>query len=87
VPHIKSSKKDVQRIKVRNARNRARKSKLRTLVKHIRSAENTTDAQVAFKNATPYIDQMARMNVIKKNKAARMKSRLFAMIGKMETSN
>ncbi|MBO6302111.1 MAG: 30S ribosomal protein S20 [Ruminiclostridium sp.] len=73
MPNIKSAKKRVLVAKVRNDRNKAAKSELKTIIKKAR-AEGA--APEAIKNADIALDKAAGKGYIHKNKAARLKSRL-----------
>lgn len=76
------------RKRARQAENRRRhnasfRSMVRTSIKKIIAAVQTGDyeqATTAYNNAVPVIDRMADKGIIKKNKAARHKSRLNAKI-------
>jgi small subunit ribosomal protein S20 len=55
------------------------RSKLRTKIKNVVNGIDQNDkeaATTAYKDAVPVIDSMASKGIIKKNKAARHKSRL-----------
>lgn len=81
--NIKSSKKRAKQMVVRNARNVAQRSQLRTAVKRVLKALNANDATAAaeaFTVAQPLLDRFAARGLIHKNKAARHKSRLTARI-------
>ena len=55
------------------------RSKLRTKIKNVVNGIDQNDkeaATAAYKDAVPVIDSMASKGIIKKNKAARHKSRL-----------
>lgn len=73
MPNIKSAKKRVLVAKVKNDRNKAAKSELKTIIKKAR-AEGA--APEAIKNADIALDKAAGKGFIHKNKAARLKSRL-----------
>jgi len=73
VPNIKSAKKRVLVSKAANARNKSKKSELKTLLKKA-NAENADSA--AIMTATKKVDRAATKGLIHKNKAARIKSRL-----------
>ena len=73
MPNIKSAKKRVLVTKVRNERNKAAKTELKTILKKAR-AEGA--APEAVKNADIALDKAAGKGYIHKNKAARLKSRL-----------
>ncbi|MBA4143204.1 MAG: 30S ribosomal protein S20 [Nitrosospira sp.] len=67
-------------------RNMSLRSELRTAIKHVRKAIDSTDksiAQAAFQASIATIDSIADKGIIHKNKAARHKSRLSAAIRTM----
>ena len=81
--NIKSAKKRAKQTVVRNARNTAQRSMLRTSVKKVLKAIEANDAdgaQAAFAIAQPILDRFSARGLIHKNKAARHKSRLTARI-------
>jgi small subunit ribosomal protein S20 len=75
VANIKSAKKRAKQTVVRNARNVAQRSMLRTAVKKVIKALDA-GAQAAFAVAQPILDRFSARGLIHKNKAARHKSRL-----------
>ena len=65
------------------ARNASMRSLVRTKMKQVLAAVSAGDyapAQEALSAAVPVIDRMANKGIIKKNKAARHKSRLNAKV-------
>ena len=81
--NIKSAKKRAKQTVVRNARNVAQRSMLRTAVKKVIKALDANDAAAAteaFTSAQPLLDRFAARGLIHKNKAARHKARLTARI-------
>jgi small subunit ribosomal protein S20 len=83
VANIKSAKKRAKQTVVRNARNVAQRSQLRTAVKKVIKALDANDAAgatEAFTAAQPLLDRFAARGLIHKNKAARHKARLTARI-------
>ena len=67
----------------RRARNASLRSFVRTKIKQVIAAldaGNSDEARAAYDSAVPVIDRMANRGVIKKNKAARHKSRLNARV-------
>ena len=77
--NIKSAKKRAKQTVVRNARNVAQRSMLRTAVKKVIKALDANDAagaEAAFAVAQPILDRFSARGLIHKNKAARHKSRL-----------
>ncbi len=73
MPNIKSAKKRVLVAKVKNERNKAAKTELKSVLKKAR-AEGADAA--AVKAAAVKLDKAAGNGLIHKNKAARIKSRL-----------
>lgn len=79
MPNIRSSEKDVRRIKARTARNRATKSRVRTLKKKVLTAIASGDAkavQEAYNTFASAADKAAKTSVLHKNTASRLKSRV-----------
>ena len=77
MPNIKSAKKRVLVAEMRNARNRAEKSALKTAIKKFEAAAvegNRTEADGAFKVAVKKVDQAVAKGVLHKNNAAHKKS-------------
>jgi len=67
----------------RRAHNASLRSLVRTKIKRVVAAVDSgkaEDAQAAYDSAVPVIDRMANRGIIKKNKAARHKSRLNARV-------
>ena len=67
----------------RNKHNSSLRSMLRTSIKRVRQAIEAGDKAAAtevFQKATGIIDRVADKNIIHKNKAARLKSRLASAI-------
>ena len=63
--------------------NASLRSLVRTKIKQVIAAADTgstEDARAAYDSAVPVIDKMANRGIIKKNKAARHKSRLNARV-------
>ena len=77
MPNIKSSKKDVQRSAVRNEKNRAAKSVLKTTLKKFDAAlaeGNREQADSAYKAAVKTVDESVKKGILHKNNAAHKKS-------------
>ena len=73
MPNIKSAKKRVLVAGLRNERNKAAKTELKTVLKKARAEDATAEA---VKDAAIKLDKSAGKGLIHKNKAARLKSRL-----------
>ena len=79
MPNIKSAKKRVQLSEVRNARNKAERSALKTTLKKFDAAVaegNRTEAEGAYKVAVKSVDKAVAMGILHKNNAAHKKSAL-----------
>ena len=87
--NIKSAKKRAKQAVVRNARNGAQRSMLRTAVKKVLKAIDANDAAgatAAFTIAQPILDRFSARGLIHRNKAARHKSRLAARIKALQAA-
>ena len=78
MPNIKSAVKRVKTDKVKNMQNHAKKSELRTTLRHYREAiaEKAPENQDILKNAIKKVDQAAAKKLIHKNTASRKKAQL-----------
>ena len=86
LPNIKSAKKRVQLAEVRNARNKADKSALKTALKKFEAAAaegNRTEAESAYKVAVKSVDKAAAKGILHKNAAARKKSQITLKMNKL----
>jgi small subunit ribosomal protein S20 len=81
-----SEKKNRQRI-TREARNRAKKSELRTAVKKLRATISTKDAagaKAALKPAVTLLDRAGRRGLVERNASARIISRLTRAVSALK---
>lgn len=78
MPLIKSAKKAIKTTKRRTEENRLVRAKIKNALKGARVAITANDKDAAEKVSKAYreLDLAAKKNVIHKNKAARLKSRL-----------
>ena len=86
MPNIKSAKKRVQVSGVRNERNKADKSALKTALKKFEAAAaegNRTEAEGAYKVAVKKVDQAVAKGVLHKNTAAHRKSAMTLKLNKI----
>lgn len=84
--NIKSAKKRILVIETKTARNKAIKSKVKTLIKKVDAAIAANDkaaAEAALKVATSEISKAASKGVYHKNNAARKISRLTLAVNKL----
>jgi small subunit ribosomal protein S20 len=84
MPITRSAKKAVKTSATKKTFNDRRRRTMREAVKSVRSAmkDNSAEAQAKLSDAYKAIDKAAKRGVIKKNTAARKKSRLAAAIAK-----
>jgi small subunit ribosomal protein S20 len=75
LPNVKSAEKRMRTNKIREQRNKAARSRLRTAIKKARQVEGE-NAESAFLQAKSLLDRAARKRLIHPNKAARLKSQL-----------
>ncbi|CAN5431548.1 hypothetical protein BH23ACT9_BH23ACT9_09970 [soil metagenome] len=81
--NIKSQIKRNRQTIVRNERNKATRTELKTYLKRFEAAAVEGDkdaATTAFRDVSRKLDQAATKNIIKANKAANKKSRLAARL-------
>src|SRR5699024_6799792 len=86
LPNIKSAEKRVLIAEVRNARNKATKSELKTAIKKFEAAAaegNRTEADGAYKVAVKKVDQAVAKGVLHKNTAAHRKSAMTLKLNKI----
>lgn len=85
MPNSLSAEKRLRQNKVRQARNKAAKSAMKTQIKKVVAAAEGGDIETAeteFKVAAKKLDQAGAKNIIHKNAAGRKKSRLQSLIKK-----
>ena len=87
MPNIKSAKKRILVSKRRNEENTLVKSSMKTAIKNVEKAVKANESEKAKENlkvANTRIDKAVNTGVVKKNEAARLKSRLTKMTNNME---
>ena len=82
MPHHKSAAKRVITNEGRRRRNIAFRSRMRSVLKSIRTATNRADAETAYRAATSILDRTAAKGIIKKETANRHKARLARFASK-----
>ncbi len=82
MPNIKSAKKRCLVIATKTAKNKARKSNLKTVIKNaeLAMANNAENKEAAVKLAIKRIDQACAKGLLHKNCAARKKSSLASKL-------
>jgi small subunit ribosomal protein S20 len=84
MPQHKSAEKRIRQSARRQARNKADLSKMKTLIRRVRSASEKGKASTALKLAVKHLDKLAAKGVIHRNKAANQKSRLTRFVNAMK---
>lgn len=90
MPNHKASEKSLRQDVKRHANNVAAKSRIRTLVKKVRSSvveKKADEAGEQLKAAVSALDTAAKKHMIHPRNAARRKSRLMRMVAKSKTSS
>lgn len=83
MPIIKSAKKALRQSLKRRARNVAFKNKMKKLIKEVKSLvsqKKFKEANKILPNVYKFLDKAAKSGIIKKNTAARKKSRITKLI-------
>ncbi|MBI3586522.1 MAG: 30S ribosomal protein S20 [Ignavibacteriales bacterium] len=84
MPQHKSAEKRVRQSARRHTRNKANLSKIKTLVKNVRTVKEKDKAAAALKIAVKTLDQLAGKGVIHKNRAANQKSKLTKLVNALK---
>ena len=79
----KSSIKRIRQEEKRRLHNRYYAKTMRNAVKKLRATTDKAEAIALFPNVQKMLDKLAKRNIIHKNKAADLKSKLAAHIGKL----
>jgi small subunit ribosomal protein S20 len=83
MPQHKSAEKQIRISKKANLRNRAGKSKLKTVIRGVIDSKDKKTAQAALKEAVSLIDKSVGSGLIHKNNASNKKSRLYTYVNKL----
>ena len=84
MPQHKSADKRSRQSLRREVRNKANISRMKTLIKSVRTTKAKDKAAVALKNAVKFLDQLAAKGVIHANKAANQKSKLTRLVNTLK---
>ena len=76
MPNVKSAEKRMRTNKIREQRNKQKRSRLRTAIKKVRLSDSAESASEAFESAKSLLDRAAARRLIHPNKAARLKAQL-----------
>ncbi len=83
MPQHKQAIKRVRQNETHRKRNKAKRSKLSTLISNVMNTTDEERAQAHYKKAVSYIDKMATDGIIHANNAARKKSKLTRHINNL----
>lgn len=89
MPHNRNAKKALRQSEKNRLRNRAARSALKSVVRKVHVAVAGADVpatEAAFRMAAKRLDQAASKDLIHKNKASRLKSRLSRAINKAKSA-
>lgn len=89
MPNTKSAIKRERKIKIRTARNKAKRSELKTVIRRYKEAlaNSSENKEVLLKQAIKKLDKAAAKNLIHKNKASRKKSQLMKALNAAQAGN
>ena len=76
----KSAIKRIRSNEAKRLRNKYQHKTTRTWIKKVRGAEKKDEAEKLFKETSSMLDKLAKNNVIHKNKAANIKSKLMKYV-------
>ena len=79
----KSSIKRIRQTQTKRLRNRYVAKTARNAVKALRNLTDKTQAQELYKKVSSMLDKLAKKNVIHKNKAGNLKSKLALHVNKL----
>ncbi|MEG1587390.1 MAG: 30S ribosomal protein S20 [Bacteroidales bacterium] len=79
----KSSIKRIRQTHTRNLRNRYYGKTTRNAVRKLRAMSNKEEAVTLYGTVTSMLDKLAKKNIIHKNKANNLKSKLALFVNKM----
>lgn len=79
----KSALKRIRRNEAVRLRNRYQHKTVRNAIKKLRSEEDKKEAEALLPSVVGMIDKLAKRNIIHKNKAANLKSKLASKVAAM----
>jgi small subunit ribosomal protein S20 len=80
MPSHKSAAKRIRTSERRRLRNKAKKTRMKSLIKDLQGAETKEQAMEIYRTITSHLDRIASSGVIHVKNAARKKSRLAKLI-------
>jgi hypothetical protein len=82
----KSAIKRIRQSQARNLRNRYYAKTMRNAVRNLRKETDKVKAAEDYKKVSAMLDKLARKNVISKNKASNLKSKLAKLVNKLNAA-
>jgi small subunit ribosomal protein S20 len=79
----KSAEKRIRANEAKRERNRYQHKTTRTAVKKLLTTTKKDEAQALLKDVTAMLDKLAKKNIIHKNKASNLKSKLAVYVAKL----
>ncbi len=80
----KSAIKRIRQTQTRNLRNRYYAKTMRNAVRNLRKMTDKAKAAEELKRVSSMLDKLGRKNIISKNKAGNLKSKLSKLVNKLE---
>ncbi|MEN9523152.1 MAG: hypothetical protein RL065_1529 [Bacteroidota bacterium] len=80
----KATEKDVRKVKVRRERNRYKGKTTRNSIRKVAAIANFDEASKELPATIAMIDKLAKSNIIHKNKAANLKSKLAKKVNALK---
>jgi small subunit ribosomal protein S20 len=80
MPRHKSAVKRARQNIQRAIRNKAALTRMKTLIRKVRTSKTKDDATKVLRTTVKYLDEIAAKGVIHKNKASNQKSRLTKLV-------
>ncbi len=84
MPQHKSAIKRVRQNEKRRARNRFHRAKMRTMIKRLRATDDKEQATARLNEVKAYLDRLAALGIIHRNKAANYKSILEKRVNALD---
>ena len=78
-----SAEKRIRQALKRTENNRAHRSRMKTAIKKVMSAQDAESAAAAYREVAALLDRMASRRIIHRNKAARKKSQLARRVSSL----
>ena len=79
----KSAEKRIRANEAKRVKNRYQHKTTRTYIKRLRTATAKSEAEALLKEVSSMIDKLAKKNIIHKNKASNLKSKLAVKINQL----